>query len=400
MRCPSCGTEVGPGQKFCMECGASLRGVADVTGEVPVVSHRTADEPTRPVVLVPPAPAPDRDVTIPLARTPERPAVTSEVVVVEATDAPIVDTGQTPFTPGPPTTGAITQPTPARRGFRFRPLLVLALLAAGATVAGVLTRVVEIDPALDAGEPGYMVNDFGTNNTVAALLAAGVMIVGALVWCAGHHWGAGLAGGAGASLAGWVALVLGVAEWRLAEGEAAGSAVSRSLGFWILAGAGVLGVLVFLASIARAGRLRRAGLDPWVAALAAISFLIAAGGPLIPQDAADWTGNWSSESLSVELPTAFFVGRAVQLGLLALCGVIGCLLVRRWGLGLAVGGALSSGWLLVTAATQRTDSPIGPAYANPGYTTLEPHAVTVVGFSLLGFFCLVAVVMALLDSGR
>jgi hypothetical protein len=197
-----------------------------------------------------------------------------------------------------------------------------------------------------------------------------------------------------------VALVLGVAEWRLGEGDEAGSAVSRSPGYWILAAAGVLGIVVLLASIARSGRLRRAGLDPWVAALAAMSFLIAAGGPLIPQESADWTGNWSSESLSVDLPTAFFAGRAVQLGLLALCGVVGCLLVRRWGLGLAVGGALSTGWLLATAATDRTDSPIGPAYANPGYTTLEPHAVTVVGFSLLGFFCLVAVVMALLDAGR
>ena len=220
-----------------------------------------------------------------------------------------------------------------------------------------LTQVVEIDPALDAGAPGYMINDFGTNNTVAALLAAGLMVVGGLVWCAGHHWGAGLAGGAGASLAGWVALVLGVAEWQLADGDAAGSAVGRSPGFWILSGAGALGVLVLLASIARAGRLRRAGLDPWVAALAAMSFIIAAGGPLIPPDRADWSVNWSSESLPVELPTAFFAGRAVQLGLLAVCGVVGCLLVRRWGLGLAVGGALSSGWLLVTAATDRTDKP-------------------------------------------
>ena len=389
MRCPGCGTDVGVGQKFCMECGASLRGVADVTGEVPVVSgaQRATDDPTQPLRPVPPPPPPERDVTAPL-------------VVVEATDAPVVDTGELRYPPGSPATYEPAAPPPAKRRFRLRPLLLLTLLAAGATVVGVLSQVVEIDPALDAGAPGYMVNDFGTNNTLAALLAAGMMVVGGLVWCAGHHWGAGLAGGAGASLAGWVALVLGVAEWRLADGVTAGSEVSRSPGFWILGGAGALGVLVLLASIARAGRLRRAGLDPWVAALAAMAFIIAAGGPAIPQDSSDWTGNWSTESLSVELPTAFFVGRAVQLGLLALCGVVGCLLVRRWGLGLAVGGALSSGWLLVTAATDRTDSPIGPAYANPGYTTLEPHAVTVVGFSLVGFFCLVAIVMALLDAGR
>jgi hypothetical protein len=76
-------------------------------------------------------------------------------------------------------------------------------------------------------------------------------------------------------------------------------------------------------------------------------------------------------------------------------------LVRRWGLGLAVGGLMSTGWLLLTAATERTASPIGPAYANPGAgTNLRPHAVTVVGFALAGFFSLVAVVMSLLDAER
>ena len=91
----------------------------------------------------------------------------------------------------------------------------------------------------------------------------------------------------------------------------------------------------------------------------------------------------------------------MQLGLLVICGVVGCLLVRRWGLGLAVGGLLSSGWLLVTAATERTPSPIGPAYANPGAgRDLSPHAVTVVGFALAAFFILVAVVLAVLDAER
>ena len=57
--------------------------------------------------------------------------------------------------------------------------------------------------------------------------------------------------------------------------------------------------------------------------------------------------------------------------------------------------------MLVTAATDQTDSPIGPAFANPRFATdLDPHAVTIVGFALVGFFSLVAVVMALLDSDR
>ena len=143
-----------------------------------------------------------------------------------------------------------------------------------------------------------------------------------------------------------------------------------------------------------------AGLDPWIAALGAVSFLIAAGGPLIPEGTADWTGNYSSDTLGVDLPTLFFVGRGVQLGLLALCGVVGFLLVRRYGLGLAVGSAVAAGWMLGTAATEQTDSPIGPAYENPGSVDLQPHAVTVVGFVLVGFFALVAVVMALLDADR
>ena len=115
MRCPGCGTDVAVGQKFCMECGASLRGVADVTGEVPVVSgaQRATDEPTQPLRRVPPPPAPERDVTAPL-------------VVVEATDAPVVDTGEMRYPPAQP--GGVIEPAgaaAARRGFRLRPLLLL-----------------------------------------------------------------------------------------------------------------------------------------------------------------------------------------------------------------------------------------------------------------------------------
>jgi hypothetical protein len=195
-------------------------------------------------------------------------------------------------------------------------------------------------------------------------------------------------------------LLIGLTEWRIHA--APGADVERSIGFYALWATGALGLILLFASLARASRDGRGGLDPWIAALAAVSFVIAAGGPLIPQGTADWSGNWSTDSLGgVDLPQAFFIGRAVQLGLLVVCGVVGCLLVRRWGLGLALGGALSAGWLLLTDATDRTPSPIGPGYANPGAgTNLSPHGVTVVGFALTGFFGLVAVVMALIDSER
>jgi hypothetical protein len=430
MQCHSCGTEVREGQKFCMECGASLRGVADVTGEVPVVRAREAE--TREMATVPPPPpsaqpraavgTADRAPTVPLGR-PTSPASdreggaerTDELHVVEATSPPVdltaplpavaATTGQLPAAPSAP----VTPPAPvppaaprrrAERRFRLRPLFILGLFAAGSAAVAVFTTVVRITPPPDGAVPRYTVNGLGTNNTVAALLAAGVLVVGALLWCFGRRWGAGLAGGAGASLAGWSALLIGLTEWRIHA--APGAVIEREVGYWALWVAGGLGALVLIGSLARSGRDRRAGLDPWIAALAAVSFVIAAGGPLIPQGTADWSGNWSNESLGgVSLPPAFFIGRLVQLGLLVLCGVVGCLLVRRWGLGLAVGGLMSTGWLLLTAATERTPSPIGPAYANPGAgTNLSPHAVTVVGFALAGFFSLVAVVMALLDAER
>ena len=179
--------------------------------------------------------------------------------------------------------------------------------------------------------------------------------------------------------------------------------IERPYGYWVLIGAGGLGLLTLVASLAASGRAGRSGLDPWIAALGAVSFLLAAGGPLLPEGTADWTGNYDSATLQIEVPTLYFVGRAVQLGLLVLCGVVGFLLVRRWGLGLAIGGAVAAGWLLVTAATQQTADPIGPGYTNPASPEafdLQPHAVTVVGFAMVGFFALVAVVMAVLDGER
>jgi hypothetical protein len=345
--------------------------------------------------------------------------------VVEATSPPVdltarvpvaARTGQLPVTaphPSQPTptpqwqqqwqtTGAqvpVVPPEPPRR-FRFRPLLALALLAGAATAVAVLTPLVRVTPAPDAGAPDFTVNDLGTNNTVAGLVAAAAMALGALLWCAGLRWGTGLAAGSGAALAGWAALLLGGVEWWPIGAAAPDADITRDIGYWALWVAGGLGVVVLIASLRRSGRDRRGGLDPWIAALTAVSFVIAAGGPLIPEGTAAWSNNWTSDGLGVDLPPAFFVGRAVQLGLLALCGVVGCLLVRRWGLGLAIGSGLATGWLLVTAATERTRSPIGPGYDNPGSLDLRPHAVTIVGFAFVGFFCLVAIVLAMLDPDR
>jgi zinc-ribbon domain len=409
MQCPSCGTEVRTGQKFCMECGRSLRGVADDTGEVPAVAVARTGSTTAPIPA-PPAPG-AADTTQPLATTPPPPPTPAWPVAAAS------DTGATTVittTPSPPptmVTGEMGRPAPrdieAKRGFRLRPLLVLAVLAGIAAAVGVISTLVEITTTV-AGAPfdtgTWKVNDFGTNNTIAALIAVAAMLIGAVAWCFGYRWGAGLAGGGGAALAGWVALLIGLAEVPINRAETAATlapaVVTRDIGYWALAVAGVLGALALLLSLVRAGSDGRSGLDPWVAALAAVAALVAAIGPTIPEGSAEWSGNYSSASLGVDLPAAFFAGRLVQLGLLALCGVVGFLLVRRYGLGLAVGGAVTAGLMVVTAATGRTDTPIGPAYENPGSIDLKPHAVTVVGMAVLGFFALVAIVMALLDADR
>jgi hypothetical protein len=420
MQCPSCGTEVRDGQKFCMDCGQSLRGVADVTGEVPAVAAMRSAPATS---EVPPV-AEGADTTRQMTAVPPPPPPPSQAWPAGSPAAGDTDrTGVITTAPPPPgnVTGEVTgqlagseqpawyreEPIRRRPGFRLRPLLVLAVLAAGAAAVGVVSTMVEVTTTVTAApfETGaWKVNDFGTNNTVAALIAVAAMLVGAIAWCFGYRWGAGLAGGGGAALAGWVALVIGLAELPINNAEAfaalAPATVTRDVGYWALAVAGVLGGLALLVSFVRAGNDRRAGLDPWVAALAAVAALVAAIGPTIPEGTAEWSGNYSSASLGVDLPAAFFAGRLIQLGLLAFCGVVGFLLVRRYGLGLAVGGAATAGWMVVTAATGRTATPIGPAYENPGSIDLKPHAVTVVGMAILGFFALVAIVMALLDADR
>ena len=108
----------------------------------------------------------------------------------------------------------------------------------------------------------WKLNDFGTNLTVAGVLTALTMVLGAIAWCVGYRWGAGLAGGAGAGLAGWVAIALGQAEVVVSTGRRhaprATRAVTREVGYWALVAAGGLGLVVLIVSLAAHGR-RRAG---------------------------------------------------------------------------------------------------------------------------------------------
>ncbi len=321
-------------------------------------------------------------------------------------------TGRVPATYAPWEAAAWEQDeaAPAAPTFRLKPLLVLTVVTAAAAIVGMFLAILDLDVPGDPELDGpWKLNDFGTNLTVAGMLTVLTMVLGALAWCVGFRWGAGLAGGAGAGLAGWAALVLGQAEAFGRSGASplvGDSAVTRDAGYWSVAGAGVLGLIVLVVSFARTGDDGRAGLDPWVAALGAMATIAAVIGPLIPLDDADVDLNWSSAP-GTDVPTAWFVARFVQLGLLLLCGVFGFLLVRRYGLGLAIGGTICAGWLVLTAATEQTDFPLGLAVGNPGGLVLspyvivpsdEPHIVTIVGVGLMLFFGLVATAMALIDD--
>ncbi len=294
------------------------------------------------------------------------------------------------------------------RRFRFRFGVVsgTAVVAALVALVGVFANVATIttdatSPTFETGD--WLVSDLGSNLQVAGLVGVGALLVGAVVAGFGIRWGAGLAGGAGLALAGWAALVIGLAEQPL---QAATTAVeqpttesftvtlTRDLGYWLLLATIVLGGAVFVVSLVLAGNDGRSGLNPWIAALGAVSALVAAAGPLVPEGEATFRNNWSSAGGTFDQPTAYLAGRLAQVVLLALAGVVGFLQVRRWGLGLAIGGMLPVVWLAFTTMLELGDSPVGPADTNPGDAAGDLHAVTVVGITALAGLAIVAVIAA------
>lgn len=306
------------------------------------------------------------------------------------------------------------------RRFRFRMVVVASIIAAGLAVATGIADIITIESTSDASlfpTGTWRLNDFGTNNTVAALIAGGLMVIGGLLACFTLRWAGGLAGGAGLALAGWCALMIGLAEVPLAQASAGAVSeqvtvtLTRDTGYWLLVAAGGAGVLVFLLSLSVVRRDHDAGLNPFIAALGAAATLVAIAGPVFPQNEATLENNWSSATLGVDLPAMFFAGRAAQLGLLALTGVIGFLMVRRYGLGLAVGGFSIVFWLALTSLLEQTERPIGPAVANPGADNyppspfpvladandLMPHAATIGGIAVALFCALVAAIEVVLQ---
>jgi hypothetical protein len=249
------------------------------------------------------------------------------------------------------------------------------------------------------------IDAFSSSLASAGIFGCAVMVIGGLLACFGLRWGAGLAGGAGTALAGWSALSIGLAELPIAaaesiarngSGEVFTLTITRDLGYWLIVSAGVVGLLTLFTSVRLAGTGRRPSLNPWVAAVGALSTVVFAAGPLIPMGTATFADNFSSPDPLMDLPTAYFAGRLLQLALIAATGVVGFLLVRTWGLGLAAGGISIAAWLTVSATAELGDTPVGVAIRNVGAPDTVPHGVTIAGLALTGIVLLVAGALALL----
>ena len=95
--------------------------------------------------------------------------------------------------------------------------------------------------------------------------------------------------------------------------------------------------------------------------------MVGAGlGPLRPSGGAAFADNWMVGSADGAWPTLLVIARLIQVGALAVGGVLGFLLVRRHGLGLVVGALAPAAWMVATAWIDVGANPIGPAYRNPG----------------------------------
>ena len=411
MGCPDCGVDVTEHQKFCHECGRPL--VSDqplppptaIDADLPTqpvdataTSTIDADIPTEPVDAMT-ASTIDADLpTQPVDALPTEPVETviddpppigapASIDTVPLAVTTMVDTAETPaiFDEA----DLAEYPTP-REPFTLRASFILSLFGVAAALMTIVADVVDIRttrPAAGIVTGARTLADLGSNLDLAVFAGAAAMVLGSLLACFGLRWGAGVAGGAGLALAGWAGLSIGRAEVPIAVAESITRTsseeftlrVTRDIGWWLVVVVGVIALLVFVISLRSIGTGRRRALNPIVAAVSAVATVVLAFGPLVPVGAASFADNFSSPDPDRDLPTLFFTGRLGQVGLIALAGVIGLLIVRSYGLGLAVGGVSVAIVLWAMSLAEVGSRPVGIADRNPGAVDTVPHAVTTVG---------------------
>lgn len=387
------------------------------TGTVPAQPDPAAAQ-SEPVDTVPaasftadlPATEPVTEVRMdPVDVTHEPPAMTpydfvEQEVPTAATATPPTATAEMP---------AMAAPVSARQGFRIGAVTVIALITGLVALGSLFADMISItsDQRLAPSEQTpfgfrtgtWIADDLADNLSIAGLLAIMLMIAGGVA--SGFHWrwGAGLAGGAGLAVAGLAGLTIGLAQFpidaahefvRIPSEQQFTLTITRDLGYWLMIAAAALGVVLFFAAINDAPGDRRSGLNPWIAALGALAVVVAAAGPLLPEQQAVFSDNWYLIEGPGEAPAMLLVGRLVQLALLLLAGVVGFLTVRRWGLGLAIGASLPAIWLATSTLFELTDRPVGPGFRNPGATDMHVHGVTIIGVCAIAAMVILAMIGA------
>jgi hypothetical protein len=333
------------------------------------------------------------------------------VAVTSQVDTQVAATATMPAVP--------TAPLEDHSHFRFNLTLFIALSTGIVSLVGLFANVITItsdvrlvrtDDAPAAFRTGtWIVDDLADNISIAGLIAVLAMAIGGVASGFRWRWGSGLAGGAGLAMAGLAALTVGLAQFPIDIARAFARVptedpfvltITRDLGYWLLIAAGALGIVLFFASINDAMGDRRPGLNPWIAALGALAVVVAAAGPLLPENQAIFSDNWYLIEGPGQASAMLLVARLVQLGLFVLGGVVGFLSVRRWGLGLAVGSTLPSIWLVVSTLFEITDNPIGLGWQNRGAVDMHVHGVTIIGISAVLAMLLLAVIGAYDQSVR
>jgi hypothetical protein len=450
MVCDSCGADLTGQHERCPSCGAPIGLAAPAPLPPP-----TAPPPTAPVqaagrsaggeselviatsdptsfgreLFGPPAAAtgsPTGSTSAVDQLAPPSPGVTAAVeTAAPATDATLTSTPMSGSTATATSTmaalptvfdgdGDVDELPHAREGFKLRVMFVLAVFGAVAVALVPAANMIDIRTSrpVDGIEPGYVeLQQFGTNLTVASYVAVVAMVLGALIACWSVRWAAGLAGGAGLALIGWAALVIGLVEARLEIAEEITRTfppdrpqfeltITRDLGYGLVIGVAALGLLVFLASLrlSRAGG--RPGLNPWIAAVGAVSALVLAVGPLIPVNGASFSDNFRTTLGAADLPAAYVWGRIAQITIIGVIGAIGFLLVRTYGLGLTAGTISVAAWMWYSSLGEIGDDPLDIADRNVGALDTKPHAVTTVGMVLSLAMLLIAAIAAFVQHRR
>jgi hypothetical protein len=307
--------------------------------------------------------------------------------------------------------GDLAEYPPPREPFRLRVIFLLAIFGAFAALLALIADVIDIRttrPAAGITTGTQTLHDLGSNLGIAVFAGIVAMVIGGLLACFGLRWGAGLAGGGGLAVTGWAALTIGLAEVPIAAAQRITSAssepftlrVTRDVGWWLVAGVGAVGLIVFLLSLRWAGTGGRRALNPLIAATTAVGAVVAACGPLVPVGTATFADNFVTTAAGRAVPAAYLAGRLGQVALIALVGVVGMLIVRAWGLGLAAGGMGVAGVLWITSLLEVGPRPVGIAQANPGAGTTVPHAFTTAGMAATLSLLVIAAVMAVVRLRR